>query len=426
MSITSSIDDVDTVTKKISITVPDSVIADKVASELSKASKEAEFKGFRKGKAPQELVEKTYGARIWMDVVNHTITDAIWEQIREHKLKAVGTPVVDMEQFERGKDLKFSAKVSLLPEPQVKGYDKIKVKVKRQKPVDKDIDSYVDALRDIKATYRPLAFRNTAQSGDVIDAVVLTNAEGLDAGRPEPVNATLGKGELIPILEEALIGMETGTSKEIEHTIPDNHPNKNLRGKKVKSKVTLNTLSEKILPELNDEFVQTLKLKPQTVLELRMFAKETLDQKFEDDNKQALEAAALDELVAKHEFEVPQVMIDNEIRNMLVRTGAVDPQKIEIDKINIEPFQKEAGPIALKRVRTALLIDKIAQLEKIKPAEEDTKKFVADLAAQHQVGEEAVQQFFFSPERRDGSMAEITRSKALEWFVGKVDVTWEE
>jgi len=424
MDFKSSIEDIDTVTKQIKVSIPADTVTTEFNSALNEVAGSAQMKGFRAGKAPRHLVEKMHGQRIRLEVANRLISSSLHNVVRENKIDMVGSPEIDVASFEPGKEIEYTAQISIFPRPEIAGYEQVAVSAPRGEVTDKDVDGVVERMREVRATPRKLEFRNTAQKGDVVDASLLVELEGEEPTRPEPLVVGLGEGRIPAELEEGIVGMEVGTAKEIVVTVPDDHQNKQMAGKKVTYKVTLNSLSEKVLPELTDDFVKSLNLEPKTILELRVQVRKDLEAQSEREAKEAAHMAILDELMKRNDFQVPQVIIDDEIRSMLVRNNFIDPQKTNPESISMEPFRERLGEMALKRVRSALVVDRIAEKENIRASEEDLQTHIAQVAEQNQLPLEEVRKFFMNAERKMNLLVELTRTRVLDFLLDKAAVTW--
>src|SRR5690606_1013646 len=142
----------------------------------------------------------------------------------------------------------------------------------------------------------------------------------------------------------------------------------------------LNSLSERVLPELNDAFVETLNMGVKTVLELRMKIRGQMEEFQAAEAKQDIQAAVLDELLKTNEFAVPQTLIDDEIRSMLMRNGVLDPKQIDVSQLPMDSFREKLGDIALKRVRSAIIVDQIAKNDDLKASDQDIEKALEEIA----------------------------------------------
>lgn len=427
MDTKSSLHDIDEVTKQLKVEIPIEMIDREIDTVLSNLSKTTKVKGFRPGKAPRQMVEQMHGERVRYEVANRLISSTLYDLVKKHQLDMIGDPEIDVSNFEAGKEIQYTANISLFPKPEVKNFSKFEVEVQKREVTPKDVDQVIDRIRTSKATTKKLDFRNKAQAGDVIDSMLEVKIEGVEEQtRPEPLVIGLGEGNLPKELEEGIIGMEIGQTKEIEGKMPEDHREESVRGKKTIFKVTLNSLSEKILPELDDDFAKTLEFGVQSVLELRLDITKRLEQENEKETKNDIQAAILAQLLDSTPFQVPQILVDEEIRQLISRSGIVDPSKTDLSKISVDPFRKELGEAATKRVRTAILVDRIGEVEKLAATEEDIDKSVAEIAEQNGISKEEVKKFFMDKERIVRFVLEITRNKVLDFLRERTTVKYTD
>lgn len=417
MDFQSEIKDIDEVTKAISITIAENMIKAEYETTMMELVKTAEVKGFRPGKAPRNIVENMHGAKAKLDVKNRLISKSLQQVIEQNGIDFVGYP--DIQDMQDGAEVKFTAKIAIFPRPEIKEYEKFSAKVPNAEVTNEDVDKFIENLREQAGTPAKLAFRNTAKDGDIAEFTL--QEVGVERSEEQkPHQMQIGK-QGSPELSQALIGMEIGTTKEIELEVPKpaadhvhgedcDHSN----DPKVKTKFNLNliSLSEKVLPELNDDFAKNFE-GIGSVLELRIKVRETLEKDKKESQKKAVHSAVIKDLTDKYKFAIPQVMIDEEVRNILMRQ--FPNADIDFDKINIEPFRKDMGAAAEDRVRAAIIVDRIAENENITISQEDFENWVNAAYGLDPKTVEEFQRMYRSNARVKRKMdLEITRDKVLE------------
>lgn len=426
MNFTSSIQDVDPITKEIKISIPADHVIKKCSDELSSIARTSKIKGFRPGKAPRAMVEKLYGEGVFARVSQQLISDSLYDVVREKAIDMVGNPAIDVAQLEQGKQIDFTAKVSVLPKPEVTGYDKIDVSVKQRKVEDAQVEEFIQKLRERRATIQGLQFRNTAKKGDVVEGQLSIAVSGDAASRPEPFVGVLGDNRLPAEVESKIEGLEIGQKAEVSVQHGDDAQVRELAGKEATYSFTLSALHERVLPELTDDFAKESGVEgAQTVLDLRVKTRERLEKESEDEAKSDVQQAILEKLLSLNDFQIPEALIDHEIRLLLVRSGLVDPKKVDVERINAAPFREHFGETAGKRVKTAILVDRVAQQENLSLSDDDRKKAYAEFAEGNGVTAEDVERYFSSPERRPSFDVELLRNKVLDMLVERTKVSYE-
>ncbi|NDC37618.1 MAG: hypothetical protein EBZ48_06150 [Proteobacteria bacterium] len=197
-------------------------------------------------------------------------------------------------------------------------------------------------------------------------------------------------------------------------------------GKKITYRGTLKSLMQRILPELDDAFAKLVDPSTSTVLELRLKIREGLDKEKQREHVAEVNAAVIDALVAANDFPVPQVLVDDEIRGLLVSRGFIDPRKMDIEALPMEMFRKELGEAALKRVRAAIVIDRFVEKEGLKLSKEDMEQGLQDRAAALNRPVQEIQREIFERERGMQFMVETLRNKGLEALRGKAKITFSQ
>lgn len=415
MKTESSVENINDVTRRIKVAIPLERVKQETEIALNEAAKNAHIKGFRPGKAPKDIIEKTHGARVRLEVANRLISSTLGEVIREHELDMIGSPEIEMADYQPDHPIEYTATVSLYPKPEIGNIEKIKVQLRKQEVKDSDVEQVLENMRKSKATLKKLDFRDTVEPGDVVDALISVEKDGKTEGRPEPLVIEVGEGRIKKELEDALIGMKIGETKKVENT-----PQEAAGESNFSYVITLQSISERILPEANDEFVKSLQLESQTLLELRMEIRKNLEQSIEKNKESELHAEILKYVVGKNSFQVPQLMIDNEIYNLLMKSGQIKADQ----EVKIEDYRETFGEIADYRVKSAVAVDRIADQENIELKEEEIQKELSDMAQSYNVTKEEMMGYLQKNNILNGFLTELRRSKAIDSLVARTEVEY--
>ena len=344
--------------------------------------------GFRKGKAPMNIVEKYYGEQIFYeDAFNEVATEAYEEAIKENKIEAVSRPEVDIAQMEKGKDLIFTAVVQTKPEVKLGKYKGVEIEKVEYKVDKKAIDHELGHMQEhnsrlITVDDRPLENGDTA----TIDFEGFVDGVAFDGGKAEGHELEIGSGAFIPGFEEQLVGMEIDGEKEIKVTFPKEYFSKDLAGKDATFKVKLHEIKKKELPELDDEFAKDVS-EFDTLDELKKSIKEKLTKNNEQRAKYETEDAAIKAVCEESELDVPSGMIELEIDNMLKDFE----QRLAYQGLNLEQYlkmlgkteeeiRKEYEPQAIEAIKSRLVLEAVIKAEKIEASEEEVKAKMEEMA----------------------------------------------
>ena len=356
------------------------------AEEFEEAIKHAYVKnknkinihGFRKGKAPQAMIEKMYGAGIFYeDAANELIPKAYDAEIENCDLDLVSQPKIDVVQIEKGKPFIFTAEVAVKPEVTLGAYEGVEVPKTEITVTDEEVDAEVDKEREKNSRTITVEDRGV-ENGDMIKLDFDGSVDGVafDGGKAENYDLTVGSGSFIPGFEEQLVGVKTGEEKEVKVTFPEDYHAKDLAGKEAVFKCKVNEIKVKELPEANDEFAQDAS-EFDTLAEYKEDLKKKLTERKEAAAKNAKEAAAVEAAVANAEMDIPDAMVDGQVRQMandfarrIQSQGLTVDQYFQFTGMTAEKLMDQMKPEALKRIKNSLVLEAIAAKENFEIAEE--------------------------------------------------------
>ena len=356
------------------------------AEEFEEAIKHAYVKnknkinihGFRKGKAPQAMIEKMYGAGIFYeDAANELIPKAYDAEIENCDLDLVSQPKIDVVQIEKGKPFIFTAEVAVKPEVTLGAYEGVEVPKTEINVTDEEVDAEVDKEREKNSRTTTVEDRGV-ENGDMIKLDFDGSVDGVafDGGKAENYDLTVGSGSFIPGFEEQLVGVKAGEEKEVKVTFPEDYHAKDLAGKEAVFKCKVNEIKVKELPEANDEFAQDVS-EFDTLAEYKEDLKKKLTERKEAAAKNAKEAAAVEAAVANAEMDIPDAMVDGQVRQMandfarrIQSQGLTVDQYFQFTGMTAQKLMDQMKPEALKRIKNSLVLEAIAAKENFEIAEE--------------------------------------------------------
>ncbi|NLM28137.1 MAG: trigger factor [Clostridiaceae bacterium] len=344
--------------------------------------------GFRKGKAPQNLIERYYGESIFYEeAFNLACPEAYEQALKDNNIQPVDHPELDIEQIGKGKDLVFTAKVTVKPDVKLGEYKGFKIKKDKVKITDDDVKKELERIQEINARLISIEDRPVKDKDIVnIDFEGFVDGEPIEGGSAKGYSIVIGSGSFIPGFEEQLIGVEKGSTKEIKVTFPEDYGNESLKGKEAVFNVTVNEIKEKELPDINDEFAQDVsefdtleEYKADIRKKLEENAKNAADKKYEDE--------VIKKVVDNAEVDVPEVMVERQIDEMMRRLdltlryqGMDINSYMEVMKTDVQSLRNEHREMALKQVKTQLVLEKISQVEQVDASEEEIDAEIAKMA----------------------------------------------
>ena len=365
-------------TYEVEVEVDGKTFMEAVAKVFKKQAKKLAVPGFRKGKAPRAIIEKMYGEDVFYDdAMQDCYPDALDEACEAAGLKVI--TVTGLEATHVSKEgFTFKATVVVEPEIEIKDYDGIKVEKLSTEVTDEMIDEEIDRVRERNSRMITVEDR-AAENGDtvVIDFEGFCDGEAFEGGKAEEYNLELGSGNFIPGFEEQIVGHNTGDEFDIDVKFPEEYQAENLKGKDAVFKIKLHEIKTKELPEVDDDFVKDVSEKD-TVAEYRDELKEQIAKRLESESERDLDDKLTNAIIEKVEGEIPEQMYDREAQNMVREMD----MRLRQQGMDFDTYMKYTGmdanavlemykPEAQRRVKMRLALEKIAELEKIEPTEEE-------------------------------------------------------
>ena len=353
-----------------------------------KTAKYFTIPGFRKGKAPMAIVERTYGSSIFYeDTFNELVPEIYDEAIKENKIEAVSTPQIDISQMEKGKDLKFTAIVQIKPEVKLGKYKGIELKKIEYTVSDKDIEHELGHMAEHNARLVNVEDRSV-EKGDItiIDFAGSIDGVAFNGGTAENQELEIGSNKFIPGFEDQVIGMKIDEEKDIKVTFPEDYFSKDLAGKEATFKVKLHEIKKKELPKIDDDFAKDVS-EFDTLKELKASIKEKLEKENEEKVKFETQDAAVKNVCDNTEIDIPSGMIDSEIDNMVNdMKSRLQYQGLTLDNYlkmvgkTEQEFRKDYEEQAKEAVKSRLVIEAIVKAEKIEADDKDITAKIEEMA----------------------------------------------
>ena len=373
---------------KLEITIEAEKFENAIKKVYFQSAKYFNIPGFRKGKAPQNIVEKYYGKEIFYEDAFNEIFPVEYEKaLNENNVDAVSKPVVDIVTMEKGKDVVITAIVSTKPEVTLDKYKGIEIDRIEYNVKDEDIENELKNMQDQNSRLVTVEDR-AAENGDTANIDYEGFAENVpfEGGKGEKYDLVLGSHSFIEGFEDQVVGMKVGDEKEINVTFPKEYFSKNLAGKPAVFKVKLNDLKRKELPNLDDEFAKDVS-EFDTLKELKESIKEKLEKQNKDREKYEKEDAVVKALVETLNVDIPSGMIELETENMLKdMENRMSYQGIKLEQYlkmmnkTKEEFKKEYEPQAIDAIKSRLAIEAVIKAEKIEATDEEIKEKIEEMA----------------------------------------------
>ena len=383
---------------KLEITIEAEKFDEAMKKVYFKSAKYFNIPGFRKGKAPMNIVEKYYGKEIFYeDAFNEVVPEEFEQALKDNNIEAVSRPDIDIKQIGKGQDLIFTAVVQTKPEAELGKYKGIEIKKIEYNVTDHDIEHELGHMQEKNSRLVSIDDR-PVENGDitVIDFEGSVDGVPFDGGKAEGHELEIGSGSFIPGFEDQIVGMKIDEEKDINVKFPEEYFSKDLAGKDAVFKVKLHEIKKKELPELDDEFAKDVS-EFDTLKELKDSIKEKLETQNNERAKYETQDAVIKAVSENTKLDIPSGMIELEIDNMLkdIETrlsyqGLKLEQYFKMMGKTEEEVRKEYEPQAIEAIKSRLTLEAIIKKEKIEATDEEIDAKIKEMAENYGKKEEEI------------------------------------
>ena len=415
-----TVNEVGSLTKKIKIVLPKEEVSKELDAGFRKIRNDARIKGFRRGKVPRHILERTYGQQVRAEVAEKLVQATYFDAVEKEKLDVVAHPEIKTPVFEEDGSFSYEAEVDTRPQFELQNYKGIEIEKEQIIVTDAEIDAEIERLRREIAPLRSAEDR-TARERDIVivDFDGFHEGEQMQQVHGENVNVDIGTGRHGQEFENKLIGMKKGEEASVEVDFAADSPNPLLSGKKVEFKIKIKDVKERILPEIDDEFAKDVGEEFDSVAALRKH----ISEKIHAEKDQALEGDISDRimqsLIEANQFEVPSRLVQYEINEYIKQTedtlqrGGLSLEAAGINRADAEERYRET---AVKRVRGDFILKKIAEQEEIKVLDEDINNGFARIAKQYNMTIPEVKGYFKNRDDMLPFINELLNEKILKFL----------
>lgn len=412
----------------LEIEVPAEEVEEAFRSVTRAYVRQAAIPGFRKGHAPETVVQKRFSQEIRDEVLDRVLPGAVASAIEEKKLSILGRPRVEDLQWEPPGAIRFTTRLDLKPAVDPGDYRDVSVSDKPVEPTEEEVAKLLDNLREGHAEFHPIEGRRAA-AGDyaVVDVAgsfveILAPGQNPRVFRDEKLTLEIGHPDSMPEINEALLGAMPGETRRFRKSFPDDFPNEEFRGKTVDYEVTLVALKEKRLPTLDDELAKLVSPED-TADTLREKARAGLRREKEAERRRHLRRAILDTLLSRTDVPAPEVLVESEVSSALtdyaryLAANKIDPKTADWEKL-----QQDARPGAERRVKEYLLLDEIARREKIEVSDTELEAEFKRAAARRGVDPAELRERMAKGDGLEALRDEMRLARAVDLLIASAKV----
>lgn len=409
--------------RRIEVEIP----AAEVQAELDRAfgllGTRTRLPGFRPGRAPRAMLDRMFGAEVRREVLGRLVGDSLRQALDSHQLDFVGDPDIDAGTLTPGEPLRYSATVDVRPTIALADVTGLEVKRPLTEVEEAEVDRVLSRLRESVAQLRPIEDRTTVEAGDVVTVDVTSERAGQEPMRREGVLLEAGAGSFPLALERQLVGQHRGAHLPISVPYPEDHPNPDLAGRTVEFEVDIRDLRAKELPPLDDDFARDHG-RCESLGELRGRIRNDLERQAATRADDAVREAIIDQVVARHDFEVPPSLVERRTHAIISQLDVRLPPGTDQEKALAE-VAAQVRPRAERQVRSEMILDEMARRAGVEVTESEVAAEVDALAASQKDAGARIRSLYGQPEARAALRAQIRRERVLRRVVAEARVVPE-
>ncbi len=422
------VEDISSVQKKITIEIP----AERVNAEIEKAyaaiQKKAKLQGFRPGKAPMQLIKRTYSDAMRDDVMRRLYQETLYKAMDEHKVEPIDSPTIESDILEPGVPFKYSAVFEVMPQILLNEYTGLVVNKETYVSKPESIDSELKSMQENMAQLIPLDADAAIENGNSasVDYSIAVEGSPEENSGAQTAEVEVGSGRLIPGFEEQLIGMKSGDTKEFTLDLPAGGDETEPTGKKGLFTVTVNEIKRKELPELDDAFAQQFG-EYDTMDALRAKMVEYHEKHEKDRIENEFKERIIQALIKKNPLDVPESMVKRQLDHMfenLKNRLKSQQMSLEMMGLDAEGFRARFRDDAIDKVKGGLLLMALVEKENVSVSDDDLAAHYEKIAAGNPEMLDRIKEYYTSnPNAKSSIISEIKEDKAITYLIDHAVVT---
>jgi trigger factor len=418
-----SVEKTSELSRKMTVSVPEEVVQEKMAARLKSLARGVKIDGFRPGKAPQHVIEKMYGDRVRGEIAGDLIQSTYYEALQDQNLRPAGHPHIHSSDETEG--FKYTAEFEVYPEISLEGVEQLVLTRPVSTVQEADVNDMIERLRAQKKDWKTVERASQEHDRVTISFSGTSEGENFTDGKVDNYQVEIGAKQMIPGFEENLVGLKSGDNKTLEVTFPEEYGNEKLAGKTAQFEVEVTSIEEPVLPEIDDAFIKAYGVEDGSVDSFREDIKNNMERELEQALKGKLKTAVMDALYEKIQIAVPNTLIDQEVENMMkpyVETAKRQKMKLEDLKLPRDAFEEQAK----RRVALGLILGEIIHKNDIKVDDGKVRSTIEDMAKSYERPEDVVNWYYSDKSRLNDVQQMVLEDQTIEWLVAQAKVSDEK
>lgn len=417
-----SVEKTSELSRKMTVSVPETTVQEKMAERLKTLAREVKIDGFRPGKVPQHVVTKMYGGKVRDEITGDLIQSTYFEALQSQSLRPAGYPHIEHTDDAAG--FVYTAVFEVYPEIVIEGLEQLEIARPVAEVGDVDVDNIIEKLRDQKKEWTVV--ERAAQEHDQVTVNFSGVCEDTNFtnGKIENFTVEIGAKKMIPGFEEQLLGLEAGANKTFEITFPEEYGNAELAGKVAQFEIDVVKVEEATLPEINADFIQAYGVEEGTEEAFRADVKDNLGRELKQVLRGKLKNAVMDALYEKIQIAVPNALIDEEVERLMqpyIESAKRQKMKPEDMQLPRDAFEEQAK----RRVALGLILGEIIQKNSVEIDGDKVRETIEELAKSYERPEDVVAWYYSDEKRLHDVQQMVLEDQVVEWLVAQAKVTDE-
>ena len=417
-----SVEKTSELSRKMTVTLPEDMVEAKLEARYKSLARTVKVDGFRPGKVPVRVVKKMYSDRVKSEVMGDLIQETYPKALEKEELNPAGHPHINSADDKSG--LEYVAEFEVYPEISLDGVSKLEVKRATATVEQDDIDGMITKLKEQKKEWGDAGRAVENADRVTIHFSGVCEGENFTDGKVEDFVVEIGAEKMIPGFEDELVGLEVGATKSFEVTFPEGYNAEKLAGKIAEFDVEVVKVEAATLPEIDEEFIKAYGIEDGSIDSFNADVKSNMERELALGLKEKLKKSALDELYEKIEVEVPKVLIDEEVKNVMKPYEAnAKQQNMSLADLNLptDMFEEQAK----RRVVLGLLLGEIIKNNEIKVDDAKVLTTIEDMSNSYERPQDVIDWYFSDETRLNEVKQMVLEDQTVEWIVDQAQVTEE-
>jgi trigger factor len=404
--------------RKLKIQIPTETVDMQVESRLKSMLPRVKIDGFRPGKVPLKVVKQHYGEQVFQEVAGELIQNSFRDALTQENLNPAGDPSISTDGIKQGEPLEFTATFEVYPDVELAPIAGMKLELIKSSVADADVDKMIDTLRKQRTSWNVVERAAGDDDKVVIDFKGMIDGEAFDGGSADSVPVVIGSGSMIPGFEDNLKGLAAGDETTFKVKFPDDYNAEQFAGKEAEFAVSVKTVEESSLPDVDEEFAKSFGVEDGSTEKLRGDIHGNMERELNNRIRTETKNAVMDQLIEKNPIDVPAAIVQQEAETLQKQTAAQMPG-------SEQPVEAYMGDAA-RRVKLGLILAEVVKTAAIQPDAEKVRERVESMSKDYEDPDEFVRYYQSNPQLLRGIETLVMEDMVVDWIVDQAEVVETE